>query len=103
MPPGVCAIIRDATSIEAGEVQFVCALSSEGLLAPLVLDRPINGDTFVAWVEQMLVPELKKGDIAVMGKLSSHKVAGVKPAIEGAVATLRYLPPQSTELKAVRR
>jgi transposase len=57
----------------------------------------------VAWVEQMLVPELKKGDIVVMGKLSSHKVAGVKPAIEGAGATLRYLSPYSLDLNPIEQ
>lgn len=74
---------------------FVCALSTQGLLAPLVLDGPINGDAFGAWVAQFLVPELANGDIVVMDNLSSHKVAGVREAIEGAGATLRYLPPYS--------
>ena len=72
---------------------FVCALSSEGLLAPLVLDGPINGDAFVAWVQQFLVPQLRQDDIVVMDNLSSHKVAGVQQAIEKAGARLRYLPP----------
>lgn len=82
---------------------FVCALSSEGLLAPLVLDGPINGDAFVAWVEQFLVPQLREGDIVVMDNLSSHKVAGVKPAIEGAGAALRYLPPYSPDLNPIEQ
>ena len=72
---------------------FVCALSSEGLLAPLVLDGPINGDAFVAWVQQFLVPQLRQDDIVVMDNLSSHKVAGVQQAIDKAGARLRYLPP----------
>ena len=71
---------------------FVCALSAQGLLAPLVLDGPINGNAFLAWVEQFLAPELRAGDIVVMDNLSSHKVAGVKAAIEGAGAALRYSP-----------
>lgn len=82
---------------------FVCALSSEGLLAPLVLDGPINGDAFLAWVEQFLVPHLRAGDIVVMDNLSSHKVAGVKPAIEDAGATLRYLPPYSPDLNPIEQ
>lgn len=48
-----------------------------------------------------MVPELRKGDIVVMDNLSSHKVAGVKPAIEGAGATLRYLPPYSPDLNPI--
>lgn len=82
---------------------FVCALSSDGLLAPLVLDGPINGDAFVAWVEQFLVPQLRAGDIVVMDNLSSHKVTGVKPAIEDAGATLRYLPPYSPDLNPIEQ
>ena len=58
----------------------VGALSQDGLLAPLVLDGPINGQVFVAWVEQFLVPELRPKDTVVMDNLSSHKVAGVKRA-----------------------
>lgn len=80
---------------------FVCALSQDGLLAPLVLDGPINGPVFVAWVEQFLAPELRRGDIVVMDNLSSHKVAGVKPAIEAAGAVLRYLPPYSPDFNPI--
>jgi transposase len=82
---------------------FVCALSKQGLLAPLVLDGPINGEAFVAWVEQFLVPELRAGDVVVMDNLSSHKVAGVKAAIEGAGAALRYLPPYSPDFNPIEQ
>ena len=82
---------------------FVCALSKDGLLAPLVLDGPINGPAFVAWVEQFLAPELQPGDIVVMDNLSSHKVAGVKPAIEAAGAVLRYLPPYSPDFNPIEQ
>ena len=82
---------------------FVCALSAYGLLAPLVLDGPINGQAFVAWVEQFLAPELRLGDIVVMDNLSSHKVAGVKPAIEAAGAALRYLPPYSPDFNPIEQ
>ena len=80
---------------------FVCALSSEAPLAPLVLDGPINGDAFVAWVEQFLLPQLREGDIVVMDNLSSHKVAGVRRAIEGVGASVRYLPPYSPDLNPI--
>jgi len=81
----------------------VCALDAQGLLAPLVLDGPLNGTAFVAWVEQFLVPELRAGDIVVMDNLSSHKVAGVRPAIEGAGAQLRYLPPYSPDYNPIEQ
>ena len=82
---------------------FVCALSTQGLLAPLVLDGPINGEAFGAWVAQFLVPELVTGDTVVMDNLSSHKVAGVREAIEAAGATLRYLPPYSPDYNPIEQ
>ncbi len=82
---------------------LVCALSSQGLRAPLVLDGALNGAAFVAWTEQLLVPELRAGDIVVMDNLSSHKVAGVKTAIERAGATLKYLPPYSPDYNPIEQ
>ncbi|GAC1667129.1 MAG: hypothetical protein PVS2B1_25400 [Candidatus Dormibacteraceae bacterium] len=81
----------------------MCALRQAGLAAPLVLDGPINGAAFVAWVEQFLAPELKAGDIVVMDNLGSHKVAGVRQAIEAAGARLRYLPPYSPDLNPIEQ
>lgn len=68
-----------------------------------MLDGPINGNAFVAWVEQFLVPELSVGDTVVMDNLGSHKVVGVKTAIEAAGATLRYLPPYSPDLNPIEQ
>ena len=82
---------------------FVCALRQAGLAAPLVLDGPINGESFLAWTEQFLAPELKAGDIVVMDNLGSHKVAGVQEAIEAAGASLRYLPPYSPDLNPIEQ
>lgn len=81
----------------------MCALRSQGLIAPLVLDGPINGDIFRAWVEQFLVPELRPGDIVVMDNLGSHKVAGVAQAIEAAGAQLCYLPPYSPDFNPIEQ
>ncbi len=81
----------------------VCALDSCGLLAPLVLDGPVNGAAFSAWVEQFLVPELRHGDIVVMDNLSSHKVAGIQKTIEGAGAQVKYLPPYSPDLNPIEQ
>lgn len=80
---------------------FLGALRAEGFVAPLTVDGPINGPIFLAWVEQHLTPVLKPGDIVVMDNLSSHKVAGVREAIEAADAELRYLPPYSPDLNPI--
>ncbi|MFD2407842.1 IS630 family transposase [Azorhizophilus paspali] len=78
-------------------------LRLDGLRAPLVLDGAMNGPAFLAYVEQVLVPELTPGAIVVMDNLPAHKVAGVRQAIEGAGATLRYLPPYSPDLNPIER
>jgi transposase len=67
----------------------------------MVLDGPINGLAFQAYVEQVLVPELKLGDIVVMDNLGSHKGAGVRAAIEAAGASLLYLPPYSPDFNPI--
>ncbi len=74
-----------------------------GLTAPLVLDGAINGEAFRAYVEQILVPTLKPGDIVVMDNLGSHKVAGVRQAIEACGASLLYLPPYSPDLNPIEQ
>ena len=73
---------------------FAAGLRLTGIVAPMVLDGPINRDAFRAYVNQVLVPELTPGDIVVMDNLSSHKGTGVREAIEAAGATLLYLPPE---------
>ncbi len=80
---------------------FLAALRHDRIDAPLVLDGPINGAAFLAWVQQFLVPTLTPGDGVVLDNLASHKVAGVKEAIEGAGARLIYLPPYSPDLNPI--
>ena len=80
---------------------FVAGLRTGGMVAPMVLDGPINGTAFQAHVEQVLVPELKPGDIVVMDNLGSHKGAGIRAAIEAAGANLLYLPPYSPEFNPI--
>jgi transposase len=82
---------------------FVAALRVDGLSCPLVIDGAVNGDLFVAYVEQQLVPTLRPGDVVVMDNLSSHKRARVREAIEGAGCTLLYLPPYSPDLNPIER
>lgn len=79
------------------------ALRTTGLVAPLVLDGPINGLAFRAWVEQMLAPELRPGDIVVMDNLGSHKVTGIAEAVQAAGAQLRYLPPYSPDYNPIEQ
>jgi transposase len=82
---------------------FLAALRHDGITAPLVLDGAINGDAFRAYVEQFLAPTLAPGDIVVMDNLSSHKVDGVRQAIERAGASLLYLPPYSPDLNPIEQ
>ena len=76
---------------------FVAGLRLTGMVAPMVLDGPINGVSFQAYIDQVLVPELRPGDIVIMDNLGSHKGAGVRAAIEAAGASLLYLPPYSPD------
>jgi transposase len=80
---------------------FVCGLRCDGLVAPWVLDGPMNGDAFRVYIEQVLAPTLSPGDIVVMDNLPSHKVSGVLEAIEAKAATLSYLPPYSPDLNPI--
>jgi transposase len=80
---------------------FVGALRLTGMTAPMVLDGPINGRAFQAYVDQVLVPELKPGDVVIMDNLGSHKGAGVRAAIETAGAKLLYLPPYSPDFNPI--
>lgn len=80
---------------------FVAALRAGGLAAPMVVDGAVNGAVFLAYVEQVLVKDLKAGDVVVMDNLSSHKVAGVREAIEAAGARLLYLPAYSPDYNPI--
>ena len=80
---------------------FLAALRHDRLTAPCVFDGPINGDKFRAYVEQILVPTLEPGDLVIMDNLASHKVAGVREAIEGAGAERRFLPPYSPDMDPI--
>lgn len=82
---------------------FIGALRADGLTAPTVFDGAINGASFLAYVQQVLVPTLTPGDIVILDNLSSHKVAGVREAIETAGAELRYLPPYSPDLNPIEQ
>ena len=74
---------------------------ARGAWLPCVFNGAVNGDLFLAYVEQVLVPTLINGDIVIMDNLGSHKVAGVRQAIEAAGARLLYLPPYSPDLNPI--
>jgi transposase len=80
---------------------FIGALRCDGLTAPGVFDGAINGERFLAYVEQVLAATLKPGDIVIMDNLRAHKVAGVREAIEAAGATLMFIPPYSPDLNPI--
>lgn len=82
---------------------FVAGLREDGIIAPLVLDGPMTGEVFRAYVEQMLAPSLAPGDAVVMDNLAAHKVAGVREAIQAAGASLLYLPPYSPDLNPIEQ
>jgi transposase len=82
---------------------FIAGLRQDGLVAPCVFNGAINGELFLAYVEQVLAPTLRSGDIVIMDNLGSHKVAGVRQAIEATGATLLYLPPYSPDLNPIEQ
>jgi transposase len=82
---------------------FVAGLRLAGIVAPMVLDGPINRRAFEAYVDQSLVPELKPGDIVIMDNLSSHKSPAVRVAIEAVGAELRFLPPYSPDFNPIEK
>ena len=80
---------------------FVAGLTSEGFIAPLVIDGPMNRAVFTAYVQQMLAPALRPGDILVLDNLSSHKGTEARQAVEAAGARLLFLPPYSPDLNPI--
>lgn len=82
---------------------FLAGLRSTGMVAPLVLDGPMTGEAFRAYVEQFLVPVLSQGDVVVMDNLAAHKVAGIREAIAAAGASVLYQPPYSPDLNPIEQ
>jgi transposase len=80
---------------------FVAGLTTSGMIAPFVLDGPINRIAFETYVEKVLVPELKPGDVVVMDNLTSHKGQRTREMIEAAGASLLYLPPYSPDFNPI--
>ena len=82
---------------------FLAALRSDRIDAPCVIDGPINGASFLAYVEQVLVPTLKAGDIVIMDNLGSHKGKAVRRVVRAVGARLFFLPPYSPDLNPIEQ
>jgi transposase len=82
---------------------FLAALRCDRIDAPFVLDGPINGEWFLAYVRQLLIPTLSPGDVVVMDNLGSHKGKAVRRAIREAGAHLIFLPPYSPDLNPIEQ
>jgi transposase len=82
---------------------FIAALRFDGMTAPYVIDGAMDRPTFIAYVEQVLAPTLKKGDIILMDNLRTHKVDGVRQAIEAVGASERYRPAYSPDLNPIEQ
>lgn len=80
---------------------FVAALRVDRVSAPWIIDGPINGESFLIYVEKVLVPELRPGDIVVMDNLGSHKAGAIRAAIRKAGARLFFLPQYSPDLNPI--
>ena len=82
---------------------FIAALTHKGIAAPCVLDGPINGASFLAWVEQFLIPELEPGSIVVLDNLGSHKARHIRQLIRNAGSKLFFLPAYSPDLNPIEQ
>lgn len=80
---------------------MIAAVRLQGPQAPWLFDGPMDGELFLAWVKQGLVPVLQRHDVVILDNLSTHKVAGVRAAIEAAGARLEYLPPYSPDFTPI--
>jgi transposase len=80
---------------------FIAGLRHDGIVAPCVLDGPINGESFTAWVEQFLIPALEPGSIVVVDNLGSHKGGRVRKMLKAAGIRLFFLPPYSPDLNPI--
>lgn len=98
--------VRCVASVPHGHwktTTFIAGLRYHDITAPMVLDGPMDGEAFLVYVRTFLCPTLHPGDIVIADNLPSHKVAGVRDAIEVAGATLRYLPPYSPDLNPIEK
>lgn len=94
-------LVSDAPMGHWETVTFIAGLRQTGVVAPMLIKGAMNGEAFLAYIEQCLVPTLKRRDIVVVDNVPFHKVAGVEEAIQAVGASLRYLPPYSPDLNPI--
>jgi len=82
---------------------MLAALTTQGLQAPMTIESPTDGDVFLAYLEQVLCPQLQPGQVVIMDDLSAHKVAGVQQLIAATGARLIYLPPYSPDFNPIEQ
>lgn len=82
---------------------LLSAMSLEGMVAAMTVESPTDGDVFLAYVEQVLCPRLRPGQVVIMDNLPAHKVDGVRSLIEAAGAELLYLPPYSPDFNPIEQ
>lgn len=82
---------------------LVAALSTSGIVAPMILDGAMDGEMFTAYVTHILLKEIRPGDVVIMDNLPAHKVAAVRETIEDAGARLIYLPPYSPDFNPIEK
>jgi transposase len=82
---------------------FIAGLRHDKITAPMVLDGPMTGNAFQIYIKHFLCPTLKPGDIVIADNLSSHKISGIRSAIEAVGARLLYLPPYSPDLNPIEK
>jgi transposase len=101
--PKGCRCLSSAPLGDWQTTTFVAGLRHHRLTAPMVVDGPMDGELFLAWVEQFLCPTLQPGDIVILDNLSSHKVEGVQQAGAAVSARVLYLPPYSPDLNPIEK
>jgi transposase len=84
-------------------ITFIAGLRHDEMVAPFVIEGAMNGEIFLAYIEQCLAPTLQSGDIVIMDNVATHKVKGVEEAIEAVGATLLYLPQYSPDLNPIEQ
>src|SRR6478735_4744459 len=94
-------LVADAPMGHWETVTFIAGLRQAGIVAPMLIKGAMNGDAFLAYIEQCLIPTLQRRDIVVVDNVSFHKVAGAEEVISAAGASLRYLPQYSPDLNPI--
>jgi transposase len=80
---------------------LISGIRLEGPCAPWLFEGPLNGELFLAWVAQGLAPTLRSGDVVILANLATHKIRGVREAVEAVGARLLYLPPYSPDFNPI--